>query len=93
MLDAGDEVLVLCPYSPLSVGVLRAAGAVPVEVAVLPSLATEPGFDLAGALAAACTERTRAIYLITPNNPDGFVLREEHLEAIADVARRRDLLG
>ncbi len=91
MLDAGDEVLVLCPYWPLSVGVLRAAGAVPVEVAVQPALATEPGFDLAGALAAACTSRTRAIYLITPNNPDGFVLRAEHLDAIADVARRRDL--
>jgi aspartate/methionine/tyrosine aminotransferase len=91
MLDAGDEVLVLAPYWPLSVGGRRAAGAAPVEVAVQPALATVPGFDLAGALAAACTARTRAIYLITPNNPDGFVLRPEHLEAIADVARRRDL--
>ncbi len=91
MLDAGDEVIVLAPYWPLSVGVLRAAGAVPVEVAVQPMLARDPGFDLADALAAMCTARTRAIYLITPNNPDGFVLRTDHLEAIADVARRRDL--
>ena len=87
MLDAGDEVLVLAPYWPLSVGVIRAAGAVPVEVA----FPREPSFDLAGALAAACTARTRAVYLITPNNPDGFVLRPEHLDAVADVARRRDL--
>jgi aspartate/methionine/tyrosine aminotransferase len=91
MLDAGDEVLVLAPYWPLAVGVLRAAGAIPVEVPVLPALATDARFDLAGALAAACTARTRAVYLITPNNPDGFVLRDDHLEAISDVARRRDL--
>ncbi len=91
LFDAGDECLVLAPYWPLSVGVLRVAGATPVEVPVLPALATDPRFDLARALDDAVTPRTRAVYFITPNNPDGFVMGEDHLEAIADVARRRDL--
>src|SRR5580704_19322816 len=34
VLDPGDEVLVVAPYWPLAVGVIRAAGAVPVEVPI-----------------------------------------------------------
>ncbi|MEZ4404985.1 MAG: pyridoxal phosphate-dependent aminotransferase [Polyangiales bacterium] len=91
IFDARDECLVLAPYWPLSVGVLRTAGATPVEVPVMPMLARDPRFDLARALDAAVTPRTRAVYFITPNNPDGFVMGEDHLAAVADVARRRDL--
>jgi aspartate/methionine/tyrosine aminotransferase len=32
-----------------------------------------------------------AIYLISPNNPDGKVLSRAHLERIAELARERDL--
>ena len=34
---------------------------------------------------------TRGLYVNTPNNPTGAVLTREQLEAIADVARERDL--
>jgi aspartate/methionine/tyrosine aminotransferase len=91
VLDPGDEVLVAAPYWPLSVGIVRAAGGVPVEVPITSRLYERPAFDAAGALAAAAGPRTRAIYLITPNNPDGKVLVASQLEAIARLAVARDL--
>jgi aspartate/methionine/tyrosine aminotransferase len=91
ILDPGDEVLVAAPYWPLAVGVLRSAGAVPVEVPVTTRLYADGAADLGAILAAAITPRTRALYFITPNNPDGKVLSPLHLAAIADLALARDL--
>lgn len=79
VLDPGDEVLVVAPYWPLVIGVLRTAGAVPVEVVGLEGLA------------AARTDRTRAIYYVSPNNPDGRVFDEAALDVVADLARAHDL--
>ncbi len=91
VLDPGDEVLVPTPYWPLIPGVLTTAGAVPVEIPLRQELYRAPDLDLAAALAAACTSRTRAVYVTTPNNPDGHVLGARQLEAIASLARARDL--
>lgn len=90
LLDPGDEVLVLAPYWPLIRGIVHAAGAKPVEVPVFTRVRT-PGFSLGDALRTAITERTTAIYVNTPNNPTGVVLREDELAVIADVAERHDL--
>ena len=38
------------------------------------------------------SDRTRLVVLNSPNNPTGSVLLDEDLEAIADVARERDLI-
>lgn len=93
-LDPGDEVLLVAPYWPLAPGVFRTAGAVPVEVDLAHdvgrALADEP-VDVEGRLLAACTPRTRAVYLVTPNNPDGVVWRRQDLEAVVRVAEARDL--
>jgi aspartate/methionine/tyrosine aminotransferase len=88
VLDPGDEVLVFAPYWPLTVGVIRTAGGVPVEVPLQPD---DVGGALARALAARVGPRTRAIYLITPNNPDGRVIGPAELSAIAQVAVANDL--
>jgi len=90
-LDAGDEVLVAAPYWPLTVGVLRAAGAVPVEVPLTSRLYAEPSLDAGAVFEEALTARTRALYVTTPNNPDGKVLSKGQLAAIARVAIARDL--
>ena len=90
-LDAGDEVIVLSPYWPLAPGVFASVGAVPVEVSVTQSLYQGGGHDLRERLLGAVTERTRAIYFISPNNPDGKVLSEAELRTIAEVAELRDL--
>jgi aspartate/methionine/tyrosine aminotransferase len=91
VLDPGDEVLVSSPYWPLSVGLLRAAGAVPIEVPLTTRLFADPALDAAAVLDEAVTPRTRAIYLITPNNPDGKVLSESQLAGIARLAHARGL--
>lgn len=91
LLDPGDDVLLFAPYWPLAPGVLRAAGARPVEVPMSSRLYAEPRLDVRAALEAALTPHTTALYLITPNNPDGKVLSRENLEIVADFARHHGL--
>jgi aspartate/methionine/tyrosine aminotransferase len=91
VLDAGDEVLVAAPYCPLAVGVLRAAGGVPVEVPLTSRLNADPSASAAAILERAVTPRTRAIYVTTPNNPDGHVLSEAQLRGVARLAASRNL--
>jgi aspartate/methionine/tyrosine aminotransferase len=86
ILEPGDEVLVASPYWPLSVGVFRSAGAVPVEVPLTARLYADPSLDPAAVLAQALTPRTRALYVTTPNNPDGKVLGARQVEALAKFA-------
>jgi aspartate/methionine/tyrosine aminotransferase len=91
VLEPGDEVLVAAPYWPLSVGIVRAAGGVPVEVPLTSRLYAEPSLDPAEVLRASIGPRTRALYLITPNNPDGYVLDRAQLASLARLAVAHDL--
>jgi aspartate/methionine/tyrosine aminotransferase len=91
VLEPGDEVLLFSPYWPLAPGVLSSCGARPVEVPVSQRLYANPSLDAADLLAEALTPRTTALYLITPNNPDGKVLSRRDLASIAAFAERHDL--
>jgi aspartate/methionine/tyrosine aminotransferase len=91
ILDTHDEVLLLSPYWPLIRGHVLAAGARPVEVPFTSRLYDEPGVDPVSLLEEYVGPRTAAIYLINPNNPDGKVLGERELRAIAAVAHAHDL--
>lgn len=88
LVEPGDEVIALEPYYDSYAACIAMAGGVRVPVTLRP-----PGFrlDLA-ALRAAVTPRTRLILLNTPHNPTGAVLTRAELEAVAELARRRDLL-
>ena len=89
LLDPGDEILLLTPHWPLIRGIAQSRSAVPIEVPF-----TQPviaGADPAAVLEGVVTPRTTAIYLCTPNNPDGLVLDDRTLGAIAEVALRHDL--
>jgi aspartate/methionine/tyrosine aminotransferase len=90
-LDPGDEVLLLAPYWPLIRGICASLGARPVECAFSHRLFREPGVDVEAMLEQKVTRATSALYVTTPNNPDGKVLTRAQLEAIANVARRHDL--
>jgi arginine:pyruvate transaminase len=85
---AGDEVLALEPLYPSYPATIRASGAQLVRV---PAPA-ERGFrpDL-GALEAAITAHTRAMFFATPNNPSGVILSDQDLRVIGDLARRHSL--
>ncbi|MFO7853867.1 MAG: pyridoxal phosphate-dependent aminotransferase [Paracoccaceae bacterium] len=86
-LDPGDAAVILDPFYPPYPGTLHAAGA---RVRVAPSL-PDDGFqpDLE-ALDRAC-EGARALLINTPHNPTGAVYRPETIEALAEIARRRNL--
>ncbi len=83
IVDPGDEVVVFEPfyenYGPDAI----LCGARPVYV---PMVAGQE-LDLER-LAAACSRRTRAIIVNTPNNPTGRVLSRGELEGIAELCRR-----
>lgn len=91
LLDHDDEVLLLSPYWPLFRGQVLGVGARPVEVPFSVELLRNAQTDVRALIEPYITRRTAAIYLITPNNPDGKVLGDRELEAIADVARRHNL--
>jgi aminotransferase len=89
LVDPGDEVVTPDPgYVAYEAGILFAGG-VPVPV---PTYARD-GFEVkAAAIEAAITPRTKVILFGNPNNPTGGVIERAELEAIADVARRHDLI-
>jgi len=91
VLDEGDDVLLASPYWPLAHGIVTHTGARAVEVPLTGSLYEDDARDAGEILAAAATPRTRALYVISPNNPDGKVLSRRHAEQIARFAIERDL--
>jgi aspartate aminotransferase len=88
LLEPGDEVLVPDPEWPPAPGNVSCARAVPVGYPLHESRGWRP--DVAE-MRSLVTDKTRAIYVNSPNNPSGGVLTRADLEAIADLARERDL--
>jgi N-succinyldiaminopimelate aminotransferase len=88
VLEPGDEVIAFEPYYDSYVANIAMAGATRVPLTLRP-----PGFrpDLAE-LESLITARTRLMLLNSPHNPTGMVLTRQETEAIADMARRHDLL-
>jgi len=94
LLGPGDEILVLSPHwmaIPKLVGLAHGATmrTLPAYLELLSGAWTPEAFG--ARLRAAVGRETRGIYLNTPNNPTGAVVSREHLEALAAVARERDL--
>ncbi|MEM6283693.1 MAG: pyridoxal phosphate-dependent aminotransferase [Chloroflexota bacterium] len=89
LLDPGDEAIIPSPHYDEYTRDVNILGGTLVPVASTP----ESNFTVDVAeLEAAITEKTRAIIVVTPNNPTGTVLPEEKLLEIADLAKRRDLI-
>lgn len=89
ILEEGDEILVPDPVWLNYINVPNLLNAVPVTYA----LREENGYQLdLDEIKAKITPKTRAIVIVTPNNPTGGVLSRETLEALAKVAVENDLL-
>jgi arginine:pyruvate transaminase len=88
LLGPGDEVVVADPMYATYAGVIAATGAVIVPVA----LRAKVGFRLQAAdVAARITPRTRVLFLNTPHNPTGAVLRAEDITDLGALAIVHDL--
>jgi aspartate/methionine/tyrosine aminotransferase len=82
LCDPGDEILVPAPSYPL-LGWLAAFEAV--KLASYPLIYAGGWMVDVGALRAAVTPRTKAIVVVSPNNPTGSYLGRSELEAILDL--------
>ena len=88
VVDPGDEVLVFSPFwTPIKDLIAHCRGEV-----VLVSTAEARADGFAQTLARHSTERTRALYYNTPQNPTGVVFTRGEAEAVARFARERDLV-
>ncbi len=89
VLQEGDEAIIPAPYWVSYPAMVKCAGATPVCVPTL----EKNGLKMTAAeLEAAITPRTKMLILCSPSNPTGMVYTKAELEAVADVALRRDLL-
>jgi len=88
VVDPGDEVIVLSPFwTPIKDLIAYSQGT---TVLVPTDEARTDGFEKT--LARYATERTRAIYYNTPQNPTGVVLTRDEALAVSRFAQERDLV-
>jgi aspartate aminotransferase len=88
IVNPDDEVLLFSPYwTPIKDLVSHCQGR---SVFVPTTEARELGFQQT--LARYATDRTRAIYYNTPQNPSGVVFTPDEAKAVADFAKDRDLV-
>ena len=88
-VNPGEEIILLVPYYPPYMVNTILAGAKPVLV----SLRSEDGFiPDPDAIARAISSKTRAMIILTPNNPTGAVYPAEIIEAIARIAQEKGIL-
>ena len=88
IVNPGDEVLLFSPYwTPIKDLVAHCQGH---SVMVPTREARELGFQQT--LARYSTDRTKAIYYNTPQNPSGVVFTPEEAKVVAAFAQERDLI-
>jgi aspartate aminotransferase len=85
IVNPGDEVIVVAPYFPEYRVWIETSGATCVEVMADPNT-----FQVdTAAVAAAVTNKTKAVLIDSPNNPVGAVYSAENLADLAAVLRER----
>jgi aspartate/methionine/tyrosine aminotransferase len=89
LAEAGDEVIYPDPGFPIYESMTRYVGAVPRPIA----LREANGFRMdPDELRGLVSDRTRMIIFNSPQNPTGSVLTRGDLEAIAAIAREREIV-
>jgi aspartate/methionine/tyrosine aminotransferase len=86
---AGDEVVIPTPTWP---NAAAAAGILGARVVEVPMSFGNGGWSLdLDRLGAAITEKTRALFIVSPNNPTGWTATRSDLAALLALARRHGL--
>ncbi|MFD1614453.1 pyridoxal phosphate-dependent aminotransferase [Gelatiniphilus marinus] len=82
MLNAGDEVILPCPYWVSYADIVKLNDGIPVEV----KTSIDTDFKMTAAqLETAITPKTKMIWFSSPCNPSGSIYSKEELRALADV--------
>lgn len=88
ILNPKDEVIIPAPFWLSYPEIIKLADGVPV---IVRCDKTQNYKLTAKQLEEACTEKTKAVILNTPNNPTGMVYSRDELQAIADVVVKKDI--
>lgn len=89
LINPGDEVIYPNPGYPIYESIINFAGAKAVPVPII----EEKGFSLdVNNLKNLITPKTKMIVLNSPQNPTGGIIEKNDLEAIADLAKKHDLI-
>lgn len=87
LLNPGDEVIIPAPYWLSYPEIVRLADGVPVYIRT----DAEHSYKVTPEqIEAACTDKTKAFILNSPSNPTGMLYNKKELEAIAEIAVKRD---
>ncbi len=88
ILNPGDEVIIPAPYWLSYPEIIKLSDGVPVYI----NANKEQNYKVtAEQVASACTDKTKALILNSPNNPTGMIYTREELEAIAAVIVEKDI--
>lgn len=89
ILEDGDEVVAVTPIWKNLIGITELAGGKIIEV---PMEQTDGKWVLdLERFFSNVTTRTRAMMIVSPNNPTGWVMSAEDIKAVLDFARARDI--
>ncbi len=90
IVDAGDNVVLVTPIWPNAPAAVQIMGAEARRVSLINQIDGRWRLDL-DALFDACDDRTRAIFVNSPNNPTGWMCSREEQQAILDFARTKGI--
>ncbi|MGN0505191.1 MAG: pyridoxal phosphate-dependent aminotransferase [Lachnospiraceae bacterium] len=88
ILNPGDEVIIPAPFWLSYPEIVKLSDGIPVII----RCPKEQNYKITPEqLKAACTEKTKAVILNSPNNPTGMIYTREELLALADVIVEQDI--
>ena len=90
ILDEGDEVAAVTPIWKNLLGAVELAQAKTVQVPLNHEEGKGWSLDL-DRLFDSVTKRTKALLIVTPSNPTGWIMPPDQIRAVLDFARARDL--
>lgn len=90
ILDKGDEVVAITPIWKNLLGAVELAQAKTIQVPL--DFSDQDGwtFNLDN-LFARCTDKTKAILVVTPSNPTGWMMPKDDMRRLMDFARERNI--
>ena len=89
LLNPGDEVIIPAPYYVNYVQMVRMCKAIPIIIDN--SKGTDLSFEV-DEIEQSISPKTKAIMINTPSNPSGKIIPMNKIAAIADLAKRYDLV-
>ena len=91
VISPGEEVILATPYWPIIHGIVGLANGRAVEAPLSQALYADEAASVDTLLAPYLSDQTAALYLASPNNPDGKVLSLAQAREISAFAQRHDL--